>query len=241
MSRSVNRVILVGNTGADPDVRETSRGTKVAHVSLATNRRYEQDGQEQQRTDWHRLTFWGKNADTVERYLRKGTRIYVDGRIEYGSYERDEVTIPTTDVVVRDFVFLDPGESSSSAPESDGSGTVEEALEERRDVIDRLRDERLAHRPEVSPQERRLHGERSRCRSQVRHHGERADQRREEQHGDERIPGTDVVASGLGDVARVLARMKEEGMEALLSVSRGSAEEARLVILEHRLMSGLED
>ncbi len=130
MSRSVNRVILIGNAGSDPDVRETSNGTSVAHVSLATNRRYTIDGREKQRTDWHRLTFWGKNADTVERYLRKGTRIYVDGRIEYGSYERDEVTIPTTDVVVRDFVFLDPGESSSSAPESDGSGAVEDALEE---------------------------------------------------------------------------------------------------------------
>lgn len=118
MSRSVNRVILVGNTGADPDVRETSKGTRVAHVSLATNRTFEQDGQPRQRTDWHRLTFWGGAAETVERYLRKGARLYVEGRIEYGSYERDEITIPTVDVVVQDFVFLDPRESSHDVPDA---------------------------------------------------------------------------------------------------------------------------
>ena len=132
MSRSVNRVILVGNAGSDPDVRETGKGTRVAHVSLATNRRYTIDGQEKQRTEWHRLTFWGKNAETVERYLRKGTRLYVDGRIEYGSYERDDVTIPTTDVVVRDFVFLDPSESGRGGP--DGADVVDDAAE----VLDEL-------------------------------------------------------------------------------------------------------
>ncbi len=107
MSRSVNRVTLVGNAGSDPDVRATGKGTKVAHVSLATNRTFEVDGQEQRRTDWHRLTFWGRAADAAELYLRKGNRLYVEGRIEYGSYERDGVTIPTVDVIVQDFVFLD--------------------------------------------------------------------------------------------------------------------------------------
>jgi len=127
MSRSVNRVILVGNAGSDPDVRETSTGTKVAHVSLATNRIYERNGQRQQRTDWHRLTFWAGAAETVERYLRKGTRLYVEGRIEYGSYDRDDVTIPTTDVVVQDFVFLDPRESAvpGGAEEHFGDGADE--------------------------------------------------------------------------------------------------------------------
>ncbi len=123
MSRSVNRVILVGNAGSDPDVRETGKGTRVAHVSLATNRSYETDAGTQQRTDWHRLTFWGGAAETVEAYLRKGTRLYVEGRIEYGSYERDEVTVPTTDIVVRDFVFLDPRETPASV---DGDPAEEE-------------------------------------------------------------------------------------------------------------------
>lgn len=114
MSRSVNRVILVGNAGSDPDVRETQGGTRVAHVSLATNRLFSFNGRQQEKTEWHRLTFWGKRAGTVENYLRKGTRIYVEGRIEYGSYDRDGVSVPTTDVVVRDFVFLDPGPAARS-------------------------------------------------------------------------------------------------------------------------------
>lgn len=125
MSRSVNRVILVGNAGSDPDVRETSKGTPVAHVSLATNRSFEVDGRRQQRTDWHRLTFWAGAAGTVEKYLRKGTRLYVEGRIEYGSYERDDVTIPTTDVVVENFVFLDPGEGARDGDPPDAQADAD--------------------------------------------------------------------------------------------------------------------
>jgi single-strand DNA-binding protein len=66
LSRSVNRVILVGNAGADPDVRRTSTGRTVAHLSLATNRVFLRDGEEQRRTDWHRLTFWSGAAETIE-------------------------------------------------------------------------------------------------------------------------------------------------------------------------------
>ncbi|MFQ5688870.1 MAG: single-stranded DNA-binding protein [Gemmatimonadota bacterium] len=107
MSRSVNKVTLIGNTGSDPDVRETSTGTRVAHLSLATNRLFRRNGESQHRTDWHRLTFWGRAAETVERYVRKGAKLYVEGRIEYGSFERDGVSIPTVDVVVDEFVMLD--------------------------------------------------------------------------------------------------------------------------------------
>ena len=113
MSRSVNRVILVGNAGADPDVRETPAGSTVAHLSLATNRIFQHNGQEQRKTEWHRLTFWA--AQTVEKWVRKGTRMYVEGRIEYGSYERDGVTIPTADVVVQEFVFLDQRQNGEVA------------------------------------------------------------------------------------------------------------------------------
>lgn len=107
MSRSVNRVILVGNAGSDPDVRETPSGSTVAHLSLATNRVFQHNGVEQRKTEWHRLTFWAGAAQTIEKWVRKGTRMYVEGRIEYGSYDRDGVTIPTADVIVQEFVFLD--------------------------------------------------------------------------------------------------------------------------------------
>ena len=119
MSRTVNRVILVGNTGSEPDVRETANGTTVAHVSLATNRVFRRNGETQERTDWHRLTFWGGAAETLEKYVGKGHRLYVEGRLEYGSFERDGVSIPTVDVVVEDFVMLDPRAASVEDSETE--------------------------------------------------------------------------------------------------------------------------
>jgi len=80
--------------------------------------RDQQNGKEQRKTDWHRLTFWSGAAETVEKWVRKGTRMYVEGRIEYGSYDRDGVAIPTVDVVVQEFVFLD-GRPNGDAVGSD--------------------------------------------------------------------------------------------------------------------------
>ena len=106
MSRSVNKVILVGNVGRDPDIQTTKSGTKVAHLSLATNRRTGEEGD--QRTEWHRLTMWNRLAEVTEETVQKGDRIFVEGRLEYDSYERDGVRIPTADVTVRELVLLSP-------------------------------------------------------------------------------------------------------------------------------------
>jgi single-strand DNA-binding protein len=116
MARSINRIILVGNAGSDPDVRETSGGTPVAHLSLATDRFFRQNDEEQRKTDWHRLTFWGKACEIAARFVQRGSRLYVEGRVEYGSYERDGVTIPTTDIIVQEFVLLDGANAASLAP-----------------------------------------------------------------------------------------------------------------------------
>lgn len=127
MSRSVNRVILVGNAGSDPDIRRTASGTTVAHLSLATNRRTRVNGEMQERTDWHRLTFWAAAAETIERYVRRGNRLYVEGRIEYGSYDRDGQSVPTADVVVQEFVLLDgPAEDGHGIGDTDEPIDVEE-------------------------------------------------------------------------------------------------------------------
>lgn len=108
MSRSVNKIILVGNVGHDPDVRTTQKGDKVVHVSLATNRRVQPLEEGEERTDWHRLNLWGRLAQLAEDYVKTGDRIYVEGRLEYDSYERDGVTIPTAEVTVREMVLLSP-------------------------------------------------------------------------------------------------------------------------------------
>ncbi|HEX9886674.1 MAG TPA: single-stranded DNA-binding protein [Longimicrobiales bacterium] len=109
MSRSVNKIILVGNIGREPDIQTTQNGTKVAHLSLATNRRFPGEGEEQrERTDWHRLTLWNRLAQFAEDHVQTGQKVYVEGRLEYDSYERDGVTIPTADVNVRELVLLTP-------------------------------------------------------------------------------------------------------------------------------------
>ena len=123
MSRSINKIILVGNVGRDPDIQVTQSGTKVAHLSLATSRRIPKNGGVEERTDWHRLTVWDRLAELVEDYVRKGDRLYVEGRMEYDSFERDGATIPTAEVHVRELVML------GSAGRSNG-GTAGAAVEE---------------------------------------------------------------------------------------------------------------
>ena len=106
MGRSVNKIILVGNIGRDPDVQTLASGMKVAHVSLATSRTLQRDSGREERTEWHRLTLWDRLAQLAEDYIRKGDRVYVEGRMEYDSFERNGVTIPTAEVHVRELVML---------------------------------------------------------------------------------------------------------------------------------------
>ena len=107
MSRSLNKVMLIGNVGSDPEVRSTASGTRLAKMSLATNRQWtNKDGSEQEKTEWHRLTVWGKLADVVERYVKKGDRLYVEGRIEYSESESDGQKKYWTDVNVLEMVML---------------------------------------------------------------------------------------------------------------------------------------
>jgi single-strand DNA-binding protein len=125
MSRSINKVILVGNVGRDPEVQTTTAGTKVVHLSLATGRRVPRDGAMEERTDWHRITLWDRLAEIAEEYVRKGDRVYVEGRMEYGSFEKNGVTIPTADVQVRELVLLGGNASNRAAAEVEDE---EEAL-----------------------------------------------------------------------------------------------------------------
>ncbi|MGH7481655.1 MAG: single-stranded DNA-binding protein [Longimicrobiales bacterium] len=106
MGRSVNKIILVGNVGRDPDLQTTAGGVKVAHVSLATSRRIPRNGKVEERTEWHRLTLWDRLAQIAEQHVRKGDRVYIEGRMEYDSYERNGVTVPTAEVNVRELVLL---------------------------------------------------------------------------------------------------------------------------------------
>lgn len=120
MSRSINKVILVGNVGRDPDVQTTNGGTRVAHLSLATSRRIPRENGYEERTEWHRLTLWDKLAQLAEEYVRKGDRLYIEGRMEYGSFEKNGVTVPTAEVLVRELVMLgSPGARDGASDEEE--------------------------------------------------------------------------------------------------------------------------
>ncbi len=121
MSRSLNKVMLIGNLGSDPEIRTTPSGTKLAKVSVATNRTFQdRTGQQQEKTEWHRLTFFGKLADIVEQYVKKGDRLYTEGRLEYSQTQDDQGNVRYwTDIVVTEMVMLGSG---TGAPGFGGGG-----------------------------------------------------------------------------------------------------------------------
>lgn len=125
MSRSVNKIMLIGNVGSDPEIRTTSSGTKVAKCSLATNRAWKDGaGTSHEETQWHRLTFFGRLAEIAEEFVSKGDRLYVEGRIEYSQTQDDQGgTRYWTTVVVNEMIMLgsrNRAEPGSEDPEAWG-------------------------------------------------------------------------------------------------------------------------
>lgn len=112
MSRSLNKVMLIGNLGAEPEIRSTTGGTRVATLSLATSRQWNsKEGERQEKTEWHRVVLWNNRstglADLAEKYMKKGDRIYVEGRIEYRTWEdRDGNTRYSTEINAREVILL---------------------------------------------------------------------------------------------------------------------------------------
>ena len=110
---SVNKVILLGNAGKDPEVKNFDNGKKVS-LSLATTEKYkDKSGQTVETTEWHNLTFWGKLGDVVEKYVKKGNQIYVEGKIKTTKSEKDGVTKYFTDIVCNEMTMLGGAKSES--------------------------------------------------------------------------------------------------------------------------------
>ena len=134
MSRSVNKAIIVGNLGADPEIRSTSGGPRGAHRPGAPSRRWNaRHGQQQEKTEWHRIVLWDKLAEIAERYLTKGDSVYIEGEIEYRQYQdKDGVTKYSTEIRARELVMLGSrdgpgggggrGSSQSRQPASSAAG-----------------------------------------------------------------------------------------------------------------------
>ena len=107
--KSVNKVILIGNLGKDPEVKHTPQGTPVAKFSLATNERYkDKDGNWQDRTEWHNIVVWQRLAEIAGEYLKKGGKVYIEGRLQTRSWDDKQTNQKKymTEVVASDLVLL---------------------------------------------------------------------------------------------------------------------------------------
>ncbi|VVN27132.1 Single-stranded DNA-binding protein [Pseudomonas fluorescens] len=102
MARGVNKVILVGTCGQDPDVRYLPNGTAVTNLSLATSEQWtdKQSGQKVERTEWHRVSMFGKVAEIAGEYLRKGSQVYIEGKLQTREWEKDGIKRYTTEIIV---------------------------------------------------------------------------------------------------------------------------------------------
>lgn len=109
MSKSVNKVILVGNVGKDPDIKYTPSGVPLAKLSLATNEKYkDKSGEWQERTEWHNLVLWQRLAEIVGDYVKKGSKVYVEGRLQTSNWEDKQSGEKKyrTEIVVGELVLL---------------------------------------------------------------------------------------------------------------------------------------
>lgn len=124
---SVNKVILVGNLGRDPELRYTQSGQPLTRFSIATNERFKQGDDWQERTEWHRVVVWGKQAENCAQYLQKGRSVYIEGRLQTRDWEDKEGNKrQTTEVVAQTVQFLggrgEGGARSAPEPRQPGPG-----------------------------------------------------------------------------------------------------------------------
>ena len=123
-SRGVNKVILVGNLGADPEVRQSPNGSVVANLNVATGESWkDQQGQWQERTEWHRVVLFGRTAEVARDYLRKGSKIYLEGRLQTRKWQdKNGQDRYTTEIVANDMQMLDRAAGGGEAGPRQGGG-----------------------------------------------------------------------------------------------------------------------
>jgi single-strand DNA-binding protein len=108
MARGINKVILVGNLGADPEVRYSANGTAVTKLRIATSEQWKdkQSGEMQERTEWHRITAFGRLAEIMGEYLKKGSQVYIEGKLQTSTYEKEGQTHYSTDIIANEMQML---------------------------------------------------------------------------------------------------------------------------------------
>jgi single-strand DNA-binding protein len=124
MARGINKVILVGNLGADPETRYTPSGTAITSIRIATSESWKdkQTGEQQERTEWHRVEFFGRIAEIAGEYLKKGRQVYIEGKLRTDEYEKDGVKRWSTKVIADEMQMLGGREGGSAEGGGGGGG-----------------------------------------------------------------------------------------------------------------------
>lgn len=136
MARGVNKVILIGNCGTDPETRYLPSGGAVTNVNLATSESWKdkQTGQQQERTEWHRVVFFNRLAEIVGEYIKKGSKVYIEGSLRTRQWEKDGVKRYTTEIVASEMQMLDSrgtsdnqGYNQPKAPAANNTANVQDS------------------------------------------------------------------------------------------------------------------
>lgn len=124
MSRSLNKVQLIGNLGKDPELKYTPSGVAVATFSIATSESWkDQDGNQQEKTEWHNIVAWRKLAEICGEYLKKGKKVYLEGKLQTRNYEKDGVKRYVTEIVADQLIMLDGGGGTGKGSSNSSSAS----------------------------------------------------------------------------------------------------------------------
>lgn len=112
----VNKVIVLGNLGADPELRSSPSGVTTCRLSIATSMNWtdKNSGEKKEKTEWHRVVFFGRSAEVIDQYLKKGQQLYIEGRLQTSKYEKDGIERYSTDIIGESFNFISSSGSSSN-------------------------------------------------------------------------------------------------------------------------------
>jgi single-strand DNA-binding protein len=113
----VNKVIILGNLGADPELRSSPSGVTSCRLSIATSMNWtdKASGEKKDKTEWHRVVFFGRSAEVIDQYLKKGQQLYIEGRLQTNKYEKDGIERYSTDIIGESFNFISGSGSSSTS------------------------------------------------------------------------------------------------------------------------------